>query len=117
MVWHIWSFFCVTVDGVLLSVLANQHSKWVYVTYYLILILLAACELPFIFILNRIVNEAVSSETSDQVDELESQDDETNRLLEEALAMPLSESSKSMDKSRQSVESINEPLPEQDSDF
>lgn len=56
MVWHIWSFFAVTVDGVLLSIAANQHTKWVYIVYYLILILLAACELPFVFILNRIVN-------------------------------------------------------------
>ncbi len=80
MVWHIWSFFAVTVDGILLSIAANQHTKWVYVVYYLILVLLAACELPFVFILNRIVNQAMESHQTDgEIDELSSEQNEQDR--------------------------------------
>ena len=62
MVWHIWSFISVVIAGIMLSVAtlhAWQNPKWFYATYLGIICLLFICELPFLWILNKIVSQAV----------------------------------------------------------
>ena len=59
MVWHIWSFMSVVIAGILLSVTtrhAFQHADWFYFTYYLIVLLIFMCELPFIYIISRVID-------------------------------------------------------------
>jgi len=58
MVWHAWSFIFVLIAGVLLLLCSRkpwEHIERFYSSYYLLLILLFMCEIPFIWILNRIV--------------------------------------------------------------
>ena len=40
---------------------AWQHAKWFYFTYELILVLVFFCEVPFIYIINRVVGQAIIS--------------------------------------------------------
>ncbi len=64
MVWHIWSFTAVTFDGILLSLCtrnARKYPKLFYATYMSLVILLFCCEMPFLFIINRIVSQAINS--------------------------------------------------------
>lgn len=64
MIWHIWSFASLTIDGILLSVTTRnawENPKWFYSAYTLIVLLVFFCELPFIYIVNRIVNQAITS--------------------------------------------------------
>ena len=64
MIWHIWSFASVAIAGTLLSVATRhawRHAKWFYFTYELILVLVFFCELPFIYIINRVVGQAINS--------------------------------------------------------
>lgn len=59
MVWHIWSFAAVTIAGILLSIMtyhAWQTPKMFYFTYELIILMIFMCELPFIYIINKIVS-------------------------------------------------------------
>jgi hypothetical protein len=62
MVWHIWSFVSVAISGVLLSVSTIKtwdNPKFFYATYIAIVLLVFLCELPFIYIINKIVSQAV----------------------------------------------------------
>ena len=70
MIIHIWSYFSVLVAGVLLSVTTRhawQHAKWLYFTYELIGVLIFLCELPFIFIINRVIDQAYISKKKAEV--------------------------------------------------
>ena len=58
MIWHIWSFALVAIGGILLCVATRhtwQHANWFYVTYELIVLLVFLCELPFIYIISKVV--------------------------------------------------------------
>lgn len=62
MVWHIWSFTAVTFDGIGLSLCtrnASSNPKFFYGTYMTLVILLFCCEMPFLFIVNRITGQAI----------------------------------------------------------
>lgn len=62
--WHIWSFASVVVAGVLLSVStinAWDNPTWFYITYEGIVVVMFMCELPFIYIINKIVSQALFS--------------------------------------------------------
>ena len=62
LVWHIWSFFSVFVSGVLLSISVRKawtETRFFYVTYVLLLVFIFLCEVPFIFILNKIMSQGV----------------------------------------------------------
>jgi hypothetical protein len=62
MVWHIWSFTAVTFDGIGLSLCtrnARSNPKFFYGTYMTLVILLFCCEMPFLFIVNRIITQAI----------------------------------------------------------
>ena len=66
MIWHIWSFVLVVIAGILLSVATNKGEgfdkpKLLYITYECIIIMLWACELPFIYIINKVINQAYVS--------------------------------------------------------
>lgn len=57
MAWHIWSYGFIIVAAIFLSVTtvhAFEHTFWFYLTYGIVVILLFFCELPFLFILNRL---------------------------------------------------------------
>jgi hypothetical protein len=45
---------------------AWQHAKWFYFTYELIIVLVFFCELPFIYIINRVVGQAINSKKLNQ---------------------------------------------------
>ncbi len=58
MIWHIWSFALVAIAGILLCVATRhtwRHADWFYVTYELIVVLVFLCELPFIYIISKVV--------------------------------------------------------------
>lgn len=56
---HVWSFASVILAGVLLSVSTLhswEHPSWFYATYEGIILTVFICELPFIYIINKIVS-------------------------------------------------------------
>lgn len=66
MIWHIWSFVLVVIAGILLSIATNKgegfdNPKLLYITYECIIITLWACELPFIYIIKKVINQAYVS--------------------------------------------------------
>lgn len=113
MVWHIWSFFCVTVDGILLAILANHSAdnpRLFYAAYLSLLSLLIGCEFPFIFILTRLVSQAIQTiKREAHLLETLTEDDEQDRIIESALAGSDGTYSESGRKSqsRQSIDTIN----------
>lgn len=59
MVWHVWSFLTIAIGGILFSIATSQtwnNPVWSYTTYLLIVVLVFCCELPFIFIIYRILS-------------------------------------------------------------
>jgi hypothetical protein len=70
MVWHIWSFAAVTFAGILLSIMtyhAWKTPKMFYFTYELIILMIFVCELPFIYIINKIVSQGIKSRERDEM--------------------------------------------------
>ena len=59
MVWHIWSFAFVVISGTILCIATHatfHHAGWFYFCYYLLLVCIFLTELPFIYILNNVIN-------------------------------------------------------------
>jgi len=57
-IWHVWSFVLVCICGILLSVATIHTWKnpgWFYATYLSIICLIFMCEVPFLYIINKIV--------------------------------------------------------------
>ena len=81
MIWHFWSFFLVMSAGVILSVMTHhawQHSKEFYVSYGLIVVMIFACELPFIYILNKISNTIQKPKKTQELEPEEPESDTTS---------------------------------------
>jgi len=59
MILHIWSFVSVVVAGTLLSI-STMHAwkkpTYFYATYESIVLMVFLCELPFIYIINKVVS-------------------------------------------------------------
>lgn len=79
MVWHIWSYGFIIMDGIFLVVFSKntyEHVKWFYLSYAGILLLLFFCELPFLYIINRIVTQAIISKKRLLIDQSQEEDEQ-----------------------------------------
>lgn len=62
MVWHVWAFFLFALGGICLSYTLGHpwsNPEIFYYSYELILVLCFMCELPFIYIIHRILTQAI----------------------------------------------------------
>jgi hypothetical protein len=58
LVWHIWSFVLTTIAGIFLSIATHhawRHAKFFYLTYDMIIVMIFLCELPFLYIIHKVV--------------------------------------------------------------
>lgn len=85
MVWHIWSYTVVILDALMLSVVTTKlfnSAWWFYCTYEIFIILVFFVELPFIYIVDKVITQAMISKKkeellSQQCEDQSSQADDT----------------------------------------
>jgi len=83
MVWHIWSFAFVVITGVLVCIVTHatfHHPGWFYFCYYLLLVCIFFTELPFIYILNNVINQALHKTRKSEVDKSMNKDSVVSAL-------------------------------------
>lgn len=96
LIWHIWSFVLVVIAGVFMSIATHhtwQHARFFYKTYYSIIILIFLCELPFIYIIHRVVVQAIKKNKKQEQPEPEDDEEAIDRAIDKALEDKVSISS------------------------
>lgn len=65
MVWHVWAFVLFGLGGIVLSVTLSHpwsNPEVFYYSYEMILVLVFMCELPFIYIIHRLLTQAIMAQ-------------------------------------------------------